>query len=227
MSRPCQNRPLDVTASPGRGDGRPARCHSWTCRTTREALPLRKSGRASGLGVRRTPAGTAAHRGGYLTSDRMTSRRPTSRGQDEPGRRGDRDVGPLLAGQGPVEQGGLGEVEVDPRLQVPEPVLAGGQEAGDGGQQERVDEVRHQRPRRAADQHAEHGAGQQAQQVAEHDVHALGHRHVPHQRGAGDGGADDVADRADARTRTASTRPPRPPTRSPWPGPRGSGAAPA
>lgn len=45
---------------------------------------------------------------------------PDRQGQEEPDRSGHTEVSPLLRGQGTVEQRGLGEVEVDPGLQVPE-----------------------------------------------------------------------------------------------------------
>ena len=45
---------------------------------------------------------------------------------EQPGDAGDGDVGPLLTGQGLVEdeQAALGELDVDPGLQVVEPLLA-------------------------------------------------------------------------------------------------------
>ena len=49
-----------------------------------------------------------------------------------------------------------------------------GQQAEDRGQQERQDEVGHDRPGRGADEYAEHEADQQAQHHAQDVVQALG-----------------------------------------------------
>ena len=89
---------------------------------------------------------------------------------------GDGDVGPLLAGQGLLEdeQAALGELDVDPGLQVVEPLLARRQQPEDRGQGEGEDEVGHDRPGRGADEHAEHEADQQAEDHSEHVVQDLG-----------------------------------------------------
>ena len=84
------------------------------------------------------------------------------RRDEEPDGGGDCDVRPLIARDGPVEERGLGVVGVQPGLVVQEPILAGCQEPPQGGQHEGEDEVGHQRHRGAAEQDAQHGAGQQA-----------------------------------------------------------------
>ena len=58
---------------------------------------------------------------------------PDEHGDEQPGDAGDGDVGPLLTGEGVVEEeeSGLGELDVDPGLEGVEPVLALGQQAGD------------------------------------------------------------------------------------------------
>src|SRR3954451_3706399 len=104
-------------------------------------------------------------------------------GDEQPGNAGDGDVGPLLAGEGVVEdeESGLGELDVDPGLQGVEPVLALGEQAGDGGQQERQDEVGDDGAGGGAEEHAEHEADEETQHHAEDVVRALCHGDVPDQ----------------------------------------------
>jgi hypothetical protein len=62
-----------------------------------------------------------------------------------------------LPDAGPPDPGyALRELDVDPGLRVVEPLLARGQQAEDGGHQERQDEVRDDGPGGGSDRHAEH-----------------------------------------------------------------------
>jgi hypothetical protein len=56
--------------------------------------------------------------------------------QHQPDGARDRDLRPLLRVEGPLEEERPGEVGVHPRLQVGEPLLASGQNPGDGGEDE-------------------------------------------------------------------------------------------
>jgi hypothetical protein len=106
-------------------------------------------------------------------------------------------VGPLLRGQGPFEQRALRVVEVDPGLQVAEPLLRGGEEQGQGRQQERVDEVGHDRPGRGPDHHTEHEADQHTEHVGQDDQEQVGGRHVPDRVDSRDRRTHHVAECAD------------------------------
>ena len=154
------------------------RCGSMTtsqasgCMATACQSPTTPEDVVDGPGARNpfTTSSDISVEGTYFTSARRTARRPRASGTQSHTSVATPSCCQYSAGHRGVEEPGDGEVDVDPRLQVAEPLLEGGQRAERHRQHEGVDEVAHDRAGRAAEQHAEHEAHQHAEHVGQHDV---------------------------------------------------------
>ena len=180
------------------------------------AQPVRESDSAPGHATDRhqrppvpRPAAADGHevsRGDLLHLGTQDRAQADGQRDPEPDERRDGRAAASTPSSSSCRRGGDGVVDVDPRLQVAEPPLEGGERAEGAGQHERVDEVAHDRAGRAAEQHAEHEADEHARDVGQHDVPNC-RRDVPHRVEPGDRRTERLPIAPTARARNIDATP--------------------